>query len=92
MTCPTCEGEGVVEVMTASQCTQPISNCCGGCSREEACPTCDGHGSVGVVRCSRCQQYTPAPLAVPGAQVAPDLGHMMFCQSCADHLLAPKGN
>jgi len=44
--CPTCDGEGVVDALTASRCTEPISKCCGGCSELADCPTCGGTGEV----------------------------------------------
>ena len=46
MTCPDCDGECVVEVLTAGRCMQPISKCCGGCSELADCPRCHGTGAV----------------------------------------------
>lgn len=40
--CPDCNGEGSIEVLDAAACRRPISECCGGCSHEEACGKCDG--------------------------------------------------
>ena len=36
--CKTCKGEGVIEY--GPECNKPMSQCCGGCFREEPCPDC----------------------------------------------------
>lgn len=38
--CPDCDGEGFHEI--GPECSQPASNCCGGCYTRRECNTCDG--------------------------------------------------
>jgi len=38
--CPTCRGEGFVEVDRRHACTVPLEDCCGGCYDSEPCPDC----------------------------------------------------
>lgn len=46
MTCPQCDGECVIEMLTASQCERRVGDCCGGCTLDVECPTCHGTGWV----------------------------------------------
>lgn len=41
--CPECEGLGYTEYR---DCNKPVSDCCGGCYKEEECKYCDGSGEV----------------------------------------------
>jgi hypothetical protein len=86
MTCPRCEGEGVIEVSTAHLCSRRVGECCGGCGTLEACPVCDGARRVEAMHCACCSPLFPAALAVPGAEIAPDLLGFVFCPACARHL------
>jgi hypothetical protein len=38
--CPTCGGEGTIEIDNRSSCRRPISDCCGGCYDYAPCPDC----------------------------------------------------
>lgn len=44
--CKECNGNGVVSVFGG--CTQPPSNCCGGCEVDESCQKCNGYGVIEI--------------------------------------------
>ena len=43
--CPECLGTGKIENLI---CTNPVSECCGGCYTYKECSNCDGTGEVEI--------------------------------------------
>jgi len=44
--CPTCHGEGTITY--GPECSQPASQCCGGCYFEEGCRDCYCSGHIDI--------------------------------------------
>lgn len=42
--CHECQGQGWV--LYGPSCSNPASNCCGGCYTRDYCDVCDGHGEI----------------------------------------------